>query len=84
MMIRSFFFGLGVFVALSGLSLFAIDGVLLTEEHSGRSTTVSSFVRQDTPDGRELINPPDWVAYTLAGMGGLTMLYSVALPKSSY
>ncbi len=83
MMIRAFFFGLGVFVALLGISLFSVDGVLLTHHQSHSPGELIQLVGQPTSDGRELIDPPDWMAYTLAGMGGLTMLYSVALPKSA-
>lgn len=81
-MIRAFFFGLGAFVGLSGMTLFAVDGVLLNLAPEAKESRVVLAVSSAAPDGRRMIDPPDWVGYTLVGMGGLTMLYSVALPRS--
>lgn len=81
-MIRALFFGLGTFVGLWGMSLFAVDGVLLTLAPDAAKSRMMLAISAAGPDGRRLLDPPDWVGYTLVGMGGLTMLYSVALPKS--
>jgi hypothetical protein len=81
-MIRALFFGLGAFVGLWGMSLFAVDGVLLSlSDETLRSRLLQTFISFGA-DGQPVINPPDWIGYTFVGMGGLTMLYSVALPKS--
>lgn len=81
-MIRALFFGLGAFVGLWGLSLIAVDGVLVDMSESAQQSRVVGLVSQAAADGRRIIDPPDWIGFTLAGMGGLTMLYSVALPRS--
>lgn len=81
-MIRSLFFGLGAFVGLWGMSLFAVDGVLLRLDQEANHSRVVRRLSSLSSDGRRMIDPPDWVGYTLVGMGGLTMLYSVALPRS--
>ena len=81
-MIRALFFGLGAFVGLWGMSLIAVDGVLLNVSEAAEQSRVMRFVSTPAPDGRRMIDPPDWIGFTLVGMGGLTMLYSVALPRS--
>ncbi len=81
-MIRALFFGLGTFVCLWGMSLVAVDGVVLSIGEEMLQSRVLRLVSCAAPDGRRMIDPPDWIGFTLAGMGGLTMLYSVALPRS--
>lgn len=81
-MIRALFFGLGAFVALWGLTLFVVDGVVLAcEPETDEPRPLVQFT-EPLPDGRRLLDPPDWMAYTMVGMGGLTMLYALALPRS--
>lgn len=80
-MIRALFFGLGTFVGLWGMSLFAVDGVLLTLTPEAAQSRMIQAVSTAITDGRRVVDPPDWVSYTLVGMGSLTMLYSVALPR---
>lgn len=81
-MIRALFFGLGAFVGLWGLSLIAVDGVLLHQSAVAQQNELIELVSSPAADGRRLIDPPDWIGFTLVGMGGLTLLYSVALPRS--
>jgi hypothetical protein len=38
-------------------------------------------ISRNSADGRCEIDPPEWLAYTLASTGVLTMLYALALPK---
>ncbi|MEZ6064693.1 MAG: hypothetical protein R3B90_03050 [Planctomycetaceae bacterium] len=80
-MVRAFFFGVGAFVGLWGMSLFAVDGVLLSVTPELLQGKLLKTVTTVCSDGRPMIDPPDWIGYTLVGMGGLTMLYSVALPR---
>ena len=68
-------------MGLWGLSLLAVDGVLLCVGEGAQQNQVLTLISSHTEDGRCMIDPPDWLGYTLVGMGGLTMLYSVALPK---
>jgi hypothetical protein len=80
-MIRALFFGLGTFVGLWGLSFVAIDGVLLNISAETSCSRVMQLISSAAPDGRRMIDPPEWIGFTLVGMGGLTMLYSLALPR---
>ena len=34
----------------------------------------------DVTAGREVIDPPDWAAFALLSAGGVTLLYTLALP----
>ncbi|MEZ6057175.1 MAG: hypothetical protein R3C01_10760 [Planctomycetaceae bacterium] len=81
-MLRTFFFSIGTFVILSGMSLFAIDGVVVRVGEGAQGSHLVQAVSQPTKDGRRFIDPPDWVGYTMVGIGGITLLYSVALPRS--
>jgi hypothetical protein len=81
-MIRALFFGMGAFAGLWGMSLVAVDGVVLNVSAGAEQSRVMRLVSSSAPDGRRMIDPPDWIGFTLVGMGGLTMLYSVALPRS--
>mgnify|MGYP006332185319 CR=1 FL=1 len=56
--------------------------ILKEERDIGLQSRLIALVSQAATDGRRVIDPPDWLGFTLAGMGGLTMLYSVALPRS--
>lgn len=81
-MLRAMFFAIGTFAALCGLLLFRIDRVVLTptaEDDQGLLRIVS---RSTANDCRE-IDPPDWLPYTLASTGALTMLYALAMPRKN-
>lgn len=81
-MIRALFFGLGAFVGLWGLSLFMVEGLVLTFGAGAEESRAFALLTSALPDGRRVLCPPDWVGFTMVGMGGLTMLYSVALPRT--
>jgi len=81
LMIRALFFGLGTFVALWGMTLVAVDGVVLSFGSGDSDARLVKTLTTALPDGRRVLSPPDWIGFTLVGMGGLTMLYSVALPR---
>lgn len=87
-MVRSTFFAIGLFVTLWGLSFLTIDKLVLnrttetaqTQRQSGMRgmfgmTTTTNAAQQ------KVVDPPDWVAFSLMSVGTVTMLYSVALPK---
>jgi hypothetical protein len=95
-MIRALFLACGVFVALCGGALACVDRVVLTDyagqkvaeaagpvavEERGPWRLVSA-VRQGegTPAERMVIDPPDWAAFALLSVGGVTVLYAIALP----
>ncbi|HEX6983981.1 MAG TPA: hypothetical protein VF170_01335, partial [Planctomycetaceae bacterium] len=53
------------------------------ESQSGPSPWRLVSVVRDTEaasEGREVIDPPDWAAFALLSVGGVTVLYALALP----
>lgn len=83
MLTRALFLGTGVYVAFVGAVLFLVDTVTL----QAATTEASAFVHWLTTDpaghGR-VLNPPEWLPYMLVGMGGVTVLYAIALPRGAW
>jgi len=84
-MLRGTFFSVGVFIALWGASLFFIDKVTLkvaddAHRPPGFRGAYAGNQQQQQQNGR-VIQPPDWVSFSLLSVGAVTMLYAVALPR---
>ncbi len=71
-MLRAACFALGTSIALWGGLLFHVDRVVLCD------TDLAAAL------GSQLLDPPDWLPYTLTSCGVLTMLYAVALPRKGH
>ena len=80
-MIRAAFLASGLFLALSGAGLFVVDQVVLTEKVSQADAPPLDWLTSRNESGRRLFNRPEWMPFTFIGVGGVTMLYAVALPK---
>jgi hypothetical protein len=81
-MVRSCFFAAGLFVTLWGISLLFIDKLVLNTPADGeRENFISAMVSTVTPEKQKMIDPPDWIAFSMMSIGAVTMLYAVALPK---
>ncbi|HTN01939.1 hypothetical protein [Planctellipticum variicoloris] len=84
-MIRASFFAAGVFVALWGVSFLTIDKLVLNKvddknrDQGFRGMLASSQIVER--ESRPVIDPPEWMAFSLMSIGTVTMLYSAALPK---
>ena len=78
-MLRATFFAIGIFAVLTGLLLFQVDHVVLlrTPAGDGFGDRVASW----RSDGSATVDPPDWLPYSLASTGMVTILYALALPK---
>ena len=78
---RTVFLALGLFVALTGISLLFVDKVVLTAKADDRpSGDIRGFFAINS-ERQKVIDPPEWVAFNLISVGTITVLYSVALPK---
>lgn len=67
-------------VAFLTVDRLVLDGAALDDQRSFRGMLASpQFVERER---RDVIDPPDWAAFALMSLGSVTMLYSVALPKS--
>jgi hypothetical protein len=83
-MLRGTFFSIGMFIALWGASLFFIDKVVLkvADDAAHRPPGFRGMYagNQQQQNGR-VLQPPDWVSFSLLSVGAVTMLYAVALPR---
>lgn len=80
-MIRAAFLTMGLYLSLCGAGLFVVDEVTLTKKFSETDSPVIRFVTSPTKQGKRLFNPPEWMSFTCVGVGGVTMLYAIALPR---
>ena len=88
-MFRSSFFSAGLFVLLTGTSFLFVDKMVLThkvvveEPEPVREPEFRGFLGMTSlnEDQQEVVNPPDWAAFSLMSVGAVTMLYAAALPK---
>jgi hypothetical protein len=82
-MIRSFFLSLGLITGLLGVSCLAIDRVVLKTPSDRRALPgLRNLVTGVSNDRKQVIEPPDWMAYALMSVGSVMTLYTVALPGS--
>jgi len=81
-MYRAAFLAFGVYLVLLGAGLLLIDEVALSQKVSHRAAPVLRLVGDADAAGRYHLQPPDWVPFTSMGIGIVTMLYAIALPKN--
>lgn len=83
-MLRSTFFAMGLFVALWGVSFLMVDKVVLTlRDSTPKNPQMRGLFLTSGPDRKQVLDPPDWAAFSLMSIGAVTMLYSVALPRKN-
>ena len=83
MLTRALFLGTGVYVAFVGAVLFLVDTVTLQASTAEASAFVQWLTTDPSGHGR-VLNPPEWLPYMLVGMGGVTVLYAIALPRGAW
>jgi len=81
-MIRASFLTVGLYLALCGAGLLVVDEVRLTKRVSQMDSQVADYVTTMHSDGQRRFHPPEWMPFTFIGVGGVTMMYAVALPKN--
>lgn len=83
-MIRASAFAAGLYIAMWGCAFLVVDKIVLhtpPEEKPGiRGMLMKQEIGSET---RPVVDPSDWVAFTLMSIGSVTMLYAVALPKKT-
>lgn len=83
-MLRATFFSVGLFIGMWGVTLLMVDKLVLsTREETPRQPGFRAMFTTVGPERNQVIDPPDWVAFSLMSVGAVTMLYSVALPKGN-
>ncbi len=81
-MIRAAFLSAGLYVVLCGAGCLFVDDVQLSSRVPGEPAFLLNLLTQVDSEGRRHVHPPEWIPFTLMGLGGVTMLYAVALPRS--
>lgn len=82
-MIRAAFLTMGLYLSLCGAGLFVVDEVTLTERISQNPSPLIQWTTTPTERGLRRLNPPEWMCFTCFGVGGVTMLYALALPRKA-
>lgn len=84
MLTRALFLGTGVYIALVGALLFIVDSITLVAYRTSESSPLLTWLTVDSTGRARSFNPPDWLPYTLVGIGGVTILYAIAIPKTAW
>lgn len=80
-MYRAAFLSVGLYMVLCGVGFLFVDDVKLKEQASTAAPRIFRAVSRVDPEGRRHVTPPEWFPYTCIGVGTVTMLYAVALPR---
>jgi hypothetical protein len=81
-MLRSIFFSFGLFTTLCGASFLYVDKLVLNTEVIPKDKAGFRGLFQKAPEAKkQVVDPPDWAAFSLLSLGTVTMLYAVALPR---
>jgi len=83
-MIRALLFAFGLVGTLIGGGLFYVDSILLKIRLDETHPHWISLICSSGSNGSLVVDPAEWVPYTLVGMGALTVLYAIALPVPHY
>jgi hypothetical protein len=94
-MLRATFFAGGVFIALWGTAFLFVDQIVLKaqEDYVMQPERPAGFRGLFMPSGQpetitgkrpKVLDIPQWAAFSLISIGGVTMLYAAALPKRRY
>lgn len=81
-MIRALLFAFGLVGTLIGGGLFYVDSIQLKIRAEDKIPHWVNLFCSSGSNGSLMIDPAEWLPYTLVGMGALTVLYSLALPVS--
>ena len=82
-LLRPIFIGIGLSLLMSGATLLFVDRVSLRDTAQMAEARMPALFVRLAPSGKHELTPPAWVPLTMLACGGLTVLYSIALPKRS-
>jgi hypothetical protein len=80
-LLRPIFIGIGLSFLMGGASLLFVDRVTLRNTQEMAEARMPALFVRLAPSGKHEVMPPTWVPLTMLASGGLTVLYSIALPK---
>ena len=74
--------GIGLFFLMGGATLLFVDRVTLRDTAEMTEARMPAVFVRIAPSGKHELSPPTWLPLTMLASGGLTVLYSIALPKN--
>ncbi len=78
---RTFFFMAGLMAMVFGLELFLVDRFVMSFASDLPPLVGLQQVLSGTgPANPRVIDPPEWICYTLLSTGATTMLYALSAP----
>jgi hypothetical protein len=84
-MLRASFFAGGLFIIMLGISTMFVDKLVLKgQEDARRDPNFRGIFTSLNQDRQHVFDPPDWAGFSLLSVGGITILYSLALPKGHH
>lgn len=83
-LLRPIFIGIGLSLLMGGASLLFVDRVTLRDTAQMAEARMPTLFVRIAPSARHELTPPAWVPLTMLASGGLTVLYSLALPRNPH
>jgi hypothetical protein len=83
-LLRPIVIGFGLSLLMGGATLLFVDRVTLRDAAQMTEARMPSMFVQIAPSARYELTPPPWIPLTMLASGGLTVLYSIALPKNPH
>lgn len=80
-LLRPVIIGIGLSLLMGGASLLFVDRVTFRDAAEMAEARMPALFVDLAPTGKHELTPPAWVPLTMLASGGLTVLYSLALPK---
>ncbi|MDB5384571.1 MAG: hypothetical protein JWM11_217 [Planctomycetaceae bacterium] len=82
-MLRASFFAGGMFVIMLGFSTMFVDKIVLNSKEDPRyDPNFRGFYTTVNENRQHVFDPPDWAGFSLLSVGGITILYALALPRA--
>ncbi len=80
-LLRPCVIGLGLSLMMSGSTLLFVEQVTLRSAAEMTKARMPQMFVRVSPQTKHEFTPPPWMPITLLAAGGLTVLYSIALPR---
>ncbi len=80
---RAFFFAVGTMLVIVGVECLMIDSATIVTDRPQSYQVSSSWFQpaQSIQVGTRIIQPPDWIPWSLIASGTVVILYALTLPR---
>lgn len=76
---RSFFLAVGIMLIILGLECLMIDSATV---YAAGDANASDFIDpRAVPAGKRILQPAEWMPWTLLSTGAIVVLYAITLPR---